>query len=395
MQIFIETVKINKFATRVHVKDCLLPSQVTKHLIDQLRGCNDLRQLVLSQLEFPDNLGDTIASTSSLEAIGLIGTLETGNGRLLAGLSHSQMLRILVIHGCTLSDQVPYLFGDHDLPRFRQLKVLSMADTELSKVDLKSISSAVTNGKLPLLDTLNLSGNVLINCVTDLLHNSNQSGFLYLKYLYLSNAKLGKSDLDSIAVAVQCDKLPKVELLDLSDNVLTDILSTLIPPTADHGFLNLKNFNLDSCQLSTTDLEILANSIHTGKLPKLYKLDLSNNILTNWLSYLLEIKSKGRPLSLCNLLLENTQLNKDDVYSISRALTLNTLPKLKLLILKENSLCSAEMEVEMLIQSSRECILILHRQNMKLDLRGNNFSQKFTERMDHFHSGPLLILIKG
>ena len=49
-KLFIDTFRINRFATDVHVEDCGLPSQVIKHLIDQLRGCNDLTKLVLSKL---------------------------------------------------------------------------------------------------------------------------------------------------------------------------------------------------------------------------------------------------------------------------------------------------------------------------------------------------------
>ena len=140
------------------------------------------------KLEFPDNLGDVIASMSSCEIVQLNGTLE--KGRLLAGLSHSFMLKILEINGCTLSDQVSCLFGDSDHPGFRQLEKLSLVDTKLRKVDLKSISSAVANGKLPLLNSLDLSGNVLTDCIRDLLGSSNQSRVLYLKHVYLSNAKL-------------------------------------------------------------------------------------------------------------------------------------------------------------------------------------------------------------
>ena len=266
-KLFIDTFRINRFATDVHVEDCGLPSQVIKHLIDQLRGCNDLTKLVLSKLEFPDNLGDVIASMSSCEIVQLNGTLE--KGRLLAGLSHSFMLKILEINRCTLSDQVSCLFGDSDHPGFRQLEKLSLVDTKLRKVDLKSISSAVANGKLPLLNSLDLSGNVLTDCIRDLLGSSNQSRVLCLKHLYLSNAKLSKNDLDSIAVAVQCDKLRKVELLDLSDNVLKDILSTLIPLNVHPGYKSLKRLNVSNCKLSTSHIKSVMIAFRFGKLPNL------------------------------------------------------------------------------------------------------------------------------
>ena len=677
-KLFTETVRISKFATDVRVEDCLLPPQVMKHLINELRGCNDLRELVLSQVEYNDELGDILTSISSLETVQLSGSSEKVSDHLLAGLSRSHLLKILEIYGCTLSDRVSYLFGNHDHPGFWQLKELTMVDAKLGKVDLKSISTAVTNGKLPLLESLNLSCNVLTDCITYLLGNSYQSGFLCLEQLYLLNVELSKNDLDCLAVAVHCDKLPKVEVLDLSCNVLTDILSTLIPLTDHSGFKSLKKLSVMNCklsssdvknvltafrfgklpnletfndfpgishellsdflttshpacpvvvglnlrqkglgvadvkvlsdaaeqgrfyqlkeidlsentltgclgdlfgstdcpsfpsletlqlentelsrddlislfqavrdgklpklcnlnvlplnlddylddfviaahhpifpyrkcmtfrncnlstdtlgsictavrdgkvpnlrevdlsdikltnhmtdffcssdgpdfpwfrrlcfnncglgevdimsifsagaklseleeldlsnnsltnlmqslsrvdlpkfkilrlnnsELSTTDLEILANSIHTGKLPELCELDLSNNTLTNCLRYLLGFEIEGQSLSFCRLLLENTRLNKDDVHSLSTALMFIKLPKLKLLSLKENSLCSIEQDVEMLIQSFREFTINLDGQGMRLDLRGNNFSEEFTERMDHFHSEPLI-----
>ena len=90
------------------------------------------------------------------------------------------------------------------------------------------------------------------------------------------------------------------------------------------------------------------------------------------------------------LLLGDTCLNKDDVHCISTALTLFQLPNLKLLSLKENNLCSVEKEVEILIQSFNEFTINLDGQGMSLDLRGNNFSDEFTESVDHFHTEPLI-----
>ena len=659
---------ISRFATDILVVDCILHSQVMKHLVDQLRGCKNLRKLVLSPLEFPDNFDDIISSLSSLETVVLSGTLEHANGCLLAGLSHPHMLNVLSINGCTLSGQVLHLFGDQDHPGFVQLKALLMVDAKLDKVDLKGICTAVSNDKLPLLWVLDLSGNVLTDCLADLLGGSGEPRFLCLAHLCLSNTKLSKRDMDSFASAVNYCKLPAIESVDLSDNVLTDIMSTLVGQTdypgfrslthlkvtncklstsdvkcamaalrlgklpnlgtledfpqvshewlsdflitnhpacpevvsldlekkglsgadmkaisdaakqgkfnqlkeinlsentltnclsdlfgssdrpgfpsleilelentklsqndlirvfealrdgklpklhnikvlplnlrdylddfliaahhpifpyrnsmtlencnlsantirsictsirdgklsnlqemnlsdnkltncmsdlfglsdkpgfprlrrlclnncelsevdvvsifsagttlaklkeldlsnncltdliesllsgIDHpGFLNLQTLSLKSSQLSITDLEILANSIHTGELPTLCELDLSNNILTNWLRYLLGIESETDLLSLSRLMLDNTHLNKDDVQSISIALTFFKLPKLKLLSLKGNSLCSAEKEVEMLIQSFNEFAINLDGQGMSLDLRVNNFSQR-------------------
>ena len=89
---------------------------------------------------------------------------------------------------------------------------------------------------------------------------------------------------------------------------------------------------------------------------------------------------------------DNTHLNKDDVHCISTALTFFKLPQLKLLSLKENSLCSAEKEVEMLIDSFLEFSTNVDGQGMSLDLRGNNFSKEFNEGVDHFHSDPKVLI---
>ena len=327
-KLFIETVKINRFATNVQVEDCILPPQVMMHLMDQLRGCNDIRYLVFSQLELSDNLGDTINSTPSLETVELSGILEKANDRLLAWLSHSRLLKVLGINRCTLSDQVSYLFGNQDHPGFRQLKELRMVEAKLSTVDLKSISSAVTNGKLPLLTSLDLSSNVLTDCMIDLLGDSNQPRFLCLKHLNLSNAKLSKNDLGSLAVAVRCDKLPKVKILDLSSNVLTDCMIDLLGDSNQPRLLCLKHLDLSNAKLSKNDLGSLAVAVRCDKLPKVKILDLSDNVLTDILSTLIPLTDHPGYKSLTQLYVMNCKLSLSDVKNVLTAFRIGKLPNL-------------------------------------------------------------------
>ena len=302
----------------MHVKDCILPSQVVKHLMDQLRGCNDLRNLVLSQLEFTNNLCDVIASLPSLESVKLSGTLEKANGRLLVGLSHSHMLKILVINGCTLSGRVSYLFGDQDHPGFRQLTCLSMVDTKLYRVDLQSISSAVTNGKLPLIDSLNLSNNVLTDCLADLLGDSDQPRFLCLTRLYLSSTKLSKGDIKRIAVAVKYCRLPVIDSIDLSDNVLPDIMSTLVGQTDHPGFRSLTKLKATNCKLSVSDVKCVMTALRLGKLPNLKAFRDFPQISYEWLHEFLITDHLACPVAVI-LDLENKGLGETDIKAISDA----------------------------------------------------------------------------
>ena len=225
---------------------------MTKHLIDQLRVCNKLKVLVLSRLDLPDDLGEIIASLTSLEHVELNGRLEKSSGCILAGLSHSHRLKTLNIHCFTLSGQISCLFGNQDHPGFMQLEEMHMKESKLGKVDLQNICSAVNNDKLPLLGSLDLSGNVLTDCLSDLVGGSR---FLSLTHLNLSNTKLSKEDMDCFAAAVKYFRLPIIESVDLSHNILTDIMSTLVGRTDHPGFRSLIRLQVTNCELSTRDVK--------------------------------------------------------------------------------------------------------------------------------------------
>ena len=336
-KLFIETFKISRFATDILVVDCILHSQVMKHLVDQLRGCKNLRKLVLSPLEFPDNFDDIISFLSSLETVVLSGTLEHANGCLLAGLSHPHMLNVLSINGCTLSGQVLHLFGDQDHPGFVQLKALLMVDTKLDKVDLKGICTAVSNDKLPLLWVLDLSGNVLTDCLADLLGGSGEPRFLCLAHLCLSNTKLSKRDMDSFASAVNYCKLPAIESVDLSDNVLTDIMSTLVGQTDYPGFRSLTHLKVTNCKLSTSDVKCAMAALRLGKLPNLGTLEDFPQVSHEWLSDFLITNHPAGP-EVVSLDLEKKGLSGADMKAISDAAKQGKFNQLKEINLSENTL---------------------------------------------------------
>ena len=242
------------------------------------------------------------------------------------------------------------LLGLFDNPKFPWLRRLCLDNCELSEVDVMSICTSERNGRLSGIEEVDLSYNKLTNCMSDLFGSLIVLDSPIFDAYCLNNCGLSKVDVVSIFNAGI--KLAKLEELDLSNNSLTDSIGSLLRGMDHPGFLKLKIFRLKSCQLSITDLEILR--ILSTPVNYRHCVSWTYPITYSLTAYVIywELKAKRTFLSLCQLMFDNTHLNKDDVHCISTALTFFKLPQLKLLSLKENSLCSAEKEVEMLIVPS-------------------------------------------
>ena len=144
--------------------------------------------------------------------------------------------------------------------------------------------------------------------------------------------------MDSIAVAVQCDKLPKVELLDLSDNVLKDILSTLIPLNVHPGYKSLKRLNVSNCKLSTSDIKSVMTAFRFGKLPNLRTFqNFPQRVSHEWLSDFLITDHPACRVAV-SLDLQKKGLHEADIKVISDAAKQGRFIHVKEIILSGNSL---------------------------------------------------------
>ena len=120
----------------------------------------------------------------------------------------------------------------------------------------------------------------------------------------------------------------------------------------------------------------LFNSIcQLTSVVKLKKLDLTDNTLTGCLHHLLSEPHQGLQ-SLEELVLWDTELNKNDIDALTRAVQRHMLPGLKVLNLDTNKLNTMQRETEELI---RTCVT--HQQmELKLWLRYNDLSEEIREK---------------
>ena len=138
-----------------------------------------------------------------------------------------QFLRRLHLSENTLTDCLGDLLGKPADPGFQYLRKLTLKNAKLSHADLTNLSLAFRSGKLPRLNDLNLSSNTLTNSIVDLLFTATHHRFTSLKTLQLKNTKLGKIDVRSLSSAVAFGKLPVLKHLSLSCNTLTQCLGDL------------------------------------------------------------------------------------------------------------------------------------------------------------------------
>ena len=226
-----------------------------------------------------------------------------------------------------------FLLDPH--PGLPELEFLHLKRTALNKEDLKHLFSVIQSNKLSNLHELDLSHNTLTGCLSSFLPDPHP-GLPELEYLYLDRTALNKEDLQHLTFITKHNKLPKLQVLDLSQNTLTGCLSRFLPDPRP-GLPELEELHLFDTALNTADLQHLPNIIQSKKLPKLQILDLSSNILTGWLSIFLPDPRPGLP-KLEELYLRNTELNKNDLHHLSHITQSNKLPKLRVLKLSNNTL---------------------------------------------------------
>ncbi len=157
--------------------------------------------------------------------------------------------------------RLKHLLGDKDL------KYLD--ERNLRAVDLQDLAEAVKCGRLPQLKELGLDENPLTDCLKHLLGDPDVK-FTSLERLDLRRTCLSAADLQVLAEAVKCGRLPQLKKLELWSNTLTDCLKHLLGDP-DVKFTSLEEMNLDRTHLSAADLQVLAEAVKCGRLPKLAK----------------------------------------------------------------------------------------------------------------------------
>ena len=327
--IYLETLLLED--TRLSVRDVRALSRFG------WRDLSTLQTLNLSQNTLTDSLGLLLAEEfESLHTLLLEDTkLSATDVQVLstaARQSYSQRLQTVNLSQNTLTDSLGFLLANE----FECLHTLFLEDTKLCASDVQALSTAASDGKLFRLTTLNLSKNILTDTLPDLL----KGDFRLLETLLLEDTKLSVSDVRALSTAVQEGKLKRLETLDLSKNILTDVMCDLVKCTFEY----LKELFLVATKLSVSDVRALSMA---SWLRELKTLNLSKNILTE--SLVLFLDNKIHHLEI--LLLEDTGLSTKDILALSSAVREGKLPVLQHLNISQQNVGDLELAVTDLIQS--------------------------------------------
>ena len=384
-----ESLKLSRRAKMLRLLKCKLDSHGFLHLAEQLRGCEDLEKLhftdtsVCSSDDLPvgGKLGAALSTLSSLKNV-VMKDCQLRNPvseSLLLGLAKCQNLVSLDLGNNTLTNCLERLFAGNDTG-FPFLEQLYLEKTDLSEEDFININKAFSESKLPKLKYLGLQGNYLQGSMKILLGQPNGQKFPSLKGLWIQNTALSRDDIQAIVECSRAGQLPMLQHLNLSHNTLKDSMGILFDDKKIPAFPALRDLTLKYTDLNTADITRLSQAAQNGKLKTLEILNLKGNKLVCCLRSLFGNTAHPGFPSLEQLSLDNATLNKVDVSSLSQAITSDKLPKLKLLTLKFNNLCSSERETEELIKN---CVF-QYKHRMHLELNENNLSEDFCTEMKSF-----------
>ena len=234
---------------------------------------------ILSQLStcFLSDTGVHHPGFQFVECLVLIGTKFTPSS-LSSVLRSSKFQRVkeMDFSFSSLRNCFGALFVDHSCA-FPLLESLNLTNTGLSVADLSHFQTAVHRNTFINLRRLFMSHNVLQHGIGQIFTDP---GFPVLEVLELCNTRLNKDDIISMSEAVHSGKLPRLKVLNLAENVLTDTLSFLLDDSSGtSGFRSLESLSLGYTDLCKTDMEFLSGSIISGRLPNLGSLDLEGNRL--------------------------------------------------------------------------------------------------------------------
>ena len=357
---------------------CELPKETPSHLIQQINQYSALRVLDVYKTPLRGCLSsflpDPHPGLPELKELDMWDTILNKEDlqHLLSIAYKFPKLHKLDLSENTLTGYLSNLLPDPH-PGLLELRELKLSSTQLNKEDLHHLSYITQHNKLPLLRCLNLSGNTLTGCLSSVIPDPHP-GLPELESLDLCKTKLNKEDLHHLSYITQSGKLPKIRHLDLSWTTLTGCLLSIIPDN-HQGLPELEELNLRRTALSINDLQHLSQITQCNKLPKLEVLYLSQNILTGCLSSFLSDPHPGLP-QLKELYMWNTTLNTADLEHLTHLIQKHKLPGLKDLNLVSNSFCKIEKDVEHLI----EACVDHHQTELKLRLWRNCLSDDFEKK---------------
>ena len=162
---------------------------------------------------------------------------------------------------------------------------------------------------------MDLSYTNLTDCLEDFLGGDHKTHFPILKKLDLKNTKLSGRDISCFCRALGENWIPKLKELDISSNILTNYMGILVTCST---LRSLGVLNLFHSELNKTDFIQVSRSLQ--KLRSLKHLNLRCNSLTGCLKHMLDVHDPSGPCSLTTLDLTCTGLIKADLGNLLQAL---------------------------------------------------------------------------
>ena len=301
---------------------------------------------------------------------------------LMQQINQCSTLCVLDLSGTTLTGRLSCFLPDSH-PGLPKLQKLNMHGSKLDKDDLQHFSHITQCNKLPLLRYLDVSDNILRGCLTGVLSYT-CPGVPALESLTISGTVLNRGDLQHFKHITQGNNFTKLQQLNLSWNTLTGCLYIILSDPYP-GLPELQRLKLRGTGLNKVDLQYLLSI--ANKLPKLKELDLSNNTLTGYLSSFLQENQPGFP-GLEKLHLRHTRLNAADLQHLVRVMQIHKLPRLDTLSLVFDKLYGVDIDVENLIKA---CVTH-HQKQMKLKLWYRDISHVFVKKLEQQCAGTKIKL---
>ena len=291
------------------------------------------------------------------------------------------------------------------LHRGNKLEVLYLEDTKSISVEfLESISSMTSTLTRVTMDEcemtsdlcrvamlhlshchnltqVNLAMATLTGSMQYLTDQGNSPQFPKLKRLDLSGTKLNKCDVTNLGKVISSTNAPKLQKLGLSCNILTDCLKNLLEPEID--LPSLRYFFLSDTRLTAEDLQCLGEAVRLGRLPSLSYLRLGV-AESGSLVHLFESSDHHPQFSSLEGFMAWDELNKDDLIALSNAIQRGQLDRLIEVTLRFVNMEKLEDELKNFIQT---CKSRDEQRKLTVWLVGHYVSLDFKHKLESMSSG--------
>ena len=139
---------------------------------------------------------------------------------------------------------------------------------------MRNLSQAIQFNKLPSLEYLDISHNNLTGCIETLLNQRKGAILEHFKGINLASTQLNKQDVKSIAKSIADDRFCNLKYLNLAGNQLTRLIAEFFE---GKGLASIQHLDFSFSDLGTEEFLLISEAIEYGKLPMLCFINLIGN----------------------------------------------------------------------------------------------------------------------